>query len=507
VKEKDKSANGVEWYMTGDSSLMKDKTLREVNAQIKEQPNLLRDEHNNCHEEIKGGDSIKEIRESMRKTKERKKWVIPKDNPSPFASINPEQNKEQPLDPNKDPIQSDPNNVEKKEGILNNEMNVQIIVPNEMPSVEIDEADMERDDLMSDSVSSTFSRADNQIQAVPISNFSNTDLTETLEQNITVDTTDIKIIKKLGGQVYLGKLGQTHSLVALKQFVINPDKKDAQQNIEVLANTVERIKNFEHPNIVKYLAFHRPDYNDIEKAIRYNIVIEYMEKGSLHDMLKYQSKGLAKSLIQNILRQVLTTLDFLHSHHILHRNVKSSNVLVDKRMTTFKVTDFELSTQVNNENPFVQREYAGTPWYMAPEVILGEPYSYSADIWSLGCLALELFTGKKPFDDSDGIKAMNQMVTNQTPLKMCSTEVRNALQYKDNATFLDFLNNCWKRDPTIRPSASTLLKHSFLKKSIAIKNPRPVTGNANSANRFKNTKNEQRVNTSRKQPTKAQGRK
>jgi len=493
--------------MTPDSSLMRNKTFCEVNAQIKKQPNLLRDKHNNCHEEIKNGDSIKEIGESMRKTKERKKWLTSKDNSSPLASINPEQNKEQPLDPNENSIQSDPNNVEKKEEILDNEMNVQIIAPNGMPSIEIDEADMERDDLMSDSVGSTFSRADNQTQAMLINNFSKTDLTEPLEQNITVDTTDIKIIKKLGGQVYLGRLSQKNSLVALKQFVINPDNEDAQHNIEVLANTVEIIKNFEHPNIVRYIAFHRPDYGDIEKTIRYNIVIEYMEKGSLHDMLKYQNKGLAKSLIQNILRQVLTTLEFLHSRHILHRNLKSSNVLVDKKMTTFKVTDFELSTQVDNENPFVQRECAGTPWYMAPEVILGEPYSYSADIWSLGCLALELFTGKKPFYASDGIKAMNQMVSHQTPLKMCSIEIRNALQYKDNSTFLDFLNNCWKRDPIIRPSASTLLKHSFLKKSTAIKNPRPVTGNPSSVNHFKNKKNEQRMNTSKKQPAKTQVRK
>lgn len=452
------------------------------------------------NEEVKSVEKLDDSKEIMRKTRERKRWEIPKEGFLPLASITNKEsgvkNSTKPLPANKEPLKDNTTNANAPEELLDNSVNVQIIPPSEIAPIE-HSSDIERDDLDNDSVESTLSRADNQdhAQHVPIAGFARVDFTTTLEQNISVDTTDIKVIKKLTkeGQVYLARSIPTNSLIALKQFIVKADMNDAKETIEGLANVVEMVKSLEHSNIIKYLGFHRPNFNSGETMLRYNIIMEYMEKGSLHEMLKYQNKGLAKSLIQTILRQVLIALEYLHSHHILHRNIKSSNILVDKKITTFKITDFELSTKVDNANPYVQRECAGTPWYMAPEVILGEPYSYTADIWSLGCLAFELFTGKKPFDDSDGMKAMNQMVNYQSPLKMCSNEVKSVLQYRENATLLDFLNSCWKKDPTVRPSANTLLKHPFLKKPAVRARgnvqSRPATGvtQSTTSSRFKAT--------------------
>eukprot|EP00826_Nyctotherus_ovalis_P043265 TRINITY_DN4534_c0_g5_i1.p1 TRINITY_DN4534_c0_g5~~TRINITY_DN4534_c0_g5_i1.p1 ORF type:complete len:546 (-),score=98.47 TRINITY_DN4534_c0_g5_i1:75-1712(-) len=475
-------------------------------------------------------EDTKKGEEAMKITRERKKWVtLEKDPLAPVSNKKaaPENiiklldnNTNNNLEDSKDVKDASKEIPVVKVEVLND--NIQVIPPSEINlqpvEGEFNSNDMDRDDLESESGGSTFSRADNHERPpndIPIECFAKTDLTTTLEQNISVDTTDIKVIKKLGsvGQVYLGRLVQTNTLVALKQFLVNSNAKDAQITVESLANEVELIKQLDHPNVIKYLGFHRPTFNDTDN-LRYNIVMEYMEKGSLFDILKYQSKGLTKTLIQSVLRQVLTGLEYLHARGILHRNLKPSNVLVDRKVSTFKITDFELATQIDYETPYIKRECAGTPWYMAPEIILGEPYSYTADIWSLGCLALELFTGKKPFDDCDGMKAMNKMVSCQSPLKMASVEVRNALQYRENAAFLDFLNACWKRDPALRPPAASLLKHPFLRKLATGRRDvskdggrtqnRPMTGISQTASssRFKATKNESRALSSKKQSIK-----
>mmetsp|Transcript_22600 Transcript_22600/g.22352 ORF Transcript_22600/g.22352 Transcript_22600/m.22352 type:complete len:135 (+) Transcript_22600:848-1252(+) len=134
------------------------------------------------------------------------------------------------------------------------------------------------------------------------------------------------------------------------------------------------MKSFCHPNIVKCLGLYMPQ-EQTEGMITVSIVMEYIEGGSLADKLK--TKGpFSLEEIKDLCKDILEGLDYLHGLNIIYRDIKPSNILCGDLL---KITDFGISTQLR-EIETIPRSCAGTPWYMAPEVILGEPYSYAADI-------------------------------------------------------------------------------------------------------------------------------
>ncbi len=210
--------------------------------------------------------------------------------------------------------------------------------------------------------------------------------------------------------------------------------------------------------------------------VEYNVIMEYMDQGSLSDLLKVHKKGLPKPQVQEILRQVLSGLHYLHAHNIIHRDLKPANILTNKAGTLYKITDFGISTQVREKMTNVKRTCAGTPWYMAPEVILDKPYSYAADIWSIGCLCFELFCGKRPYANFGAMQAMFQMVQHISPMENCSPVVKHMLSLPENAQLLDFLNQCWRCSPGDRPKAGKLLLHPFVRKRTAAKKKKGKKG-------------------------------
>eukprot|EP00826_Nyctotherus_ovalis_P048323 TRINITY_DN5671_c0_g1_i1.p1 TRINITY_DN5671_c0_g1~~TRINITY_DN5671_c0_g1_i1.p1 ORF type:complete len:666 (-),score=149.06 TRINITY_DN5671_c0_g1_i1:64-2061(-) len=299
-----------------------------------------------------------------------------------------------------------------------------------------------------------------------------------LEEGISVDTTLIGITKFLGweGQdnIYLGQVLEPSSFipskyVILKQVKLRLHDKNSRSKLLNLARELDMIKRLNSGNVVRYLALHKSSTNSMDEMLDYSLVMEYMEGGSLLDVAKRRRKRFAKAEIQEILRQVLNGVKYLHSHRIIHRDIKPANILVDKRGTAYKIADFSIATKVDEETPEARRECAGTPWYIAPEVILGYPYSYAADVWSVGCLAFELFTGRRPYDCYDGMDALFQMVDNPSPLSACPAPILSTLNSADNCAFFDLLKKCWTREPARRPSAKVLLGHPFFHKEIAIR--------------------------------------
>lgn len=300
-----------------------------------------------------------------------------------------------------------------------------------------------------------------------------------LEEGISVDTTLIGITKFLAceGQenIYLGQALEpnnfipTNKYVVLKQFKLRLHDKNSRSKLLSLAKELDMIRHLNSGNVVRYLALHRSIAGGVEEVLEYSLVMEYMEGGSLLDAARRRKKRFANAEIQEILRQILNGIKHLHSHRIIHRDIKPGNILVDKRGATYKITDFSIATRVDEDTPDARRECAGTPWYIAPEVILGCPYSYAADVWSLGCLAFEVFTGRRPYDCYDGMDALFQMVDNPSPLSACPAPILSTLNSADNCAFFDFLKKCWTREPARRPSAKTLLGHPFFHKEIAVR--------------------------------------
>ena len=233
------------------------------------------------------------------------------------------------------------------------------------------------------------------------------------ESNAEIDEANVKIIKYLGsggeGRVYLANITTINEYVALKQFEIKTDQSNYKKTVKTLFKEVDLVKSLNHANIIKYYSLRKSNYKKLQNTLEYNLIMEYMDNGSISDLIKVDSKGLPKPRIAEIIKQILSGLQYLHAHNVIHRDLKPANILTNKALDTFKITDFGISTQVKENMTTVKRTCAGTPWYMAPEVILDEPYSYGADIWSLCCLCFELFCGARPDGAVGGIEAMFQV--------------------------------------------------------------------------------------------------
>ena len=147
----------------------------------------------------------------------------------------------------------------------------------------------------------------------------------------------------------------------------------------------------QHPNIIKLLdLFENADY--------YYIVLEYMEGKDLFDYLKNRNFQISERRGRELALQVAEAIQYLHSYGIVHRDIKLENVMMSNPSdhAVPKLVDFGLAriigpTQKTDE-PF------GTLGYVAPEVLKKEPYSFSCDMWSLGCITYALLSGSLPFD-------------------------------------------------------------------------------------------------------------
>lgn len=152
--------------------------------------------------------------------------------------------------------------------------------------------------------------------------------------------------------------------------------------------------------------------------------------------------------------QVLLGLDFLHSQGVIHRDIKGDNILTTKD-GEIKLADFGVSvmleqTMTCGESKHIS--FAGTPFWMAPEVIQGETVTAASDIWSLGCTIIELLTGKPPYFELNQYTAMTKIVNEKSPPipKDISDQLR------------DFLQLCFEKEPSRRISAKGLLKHEWM---------------------------------------------
>jgi serine/threonine protein kinase len=148
------------------------------------------------------------------------------------------------------------------------------------------------------------------------------------------------------------------------------------------------LKELNDPFIVKYI-------DAIQLNNRIYLVLEYLEGGSLGSLV--QKTPLEEKLVKKYIKQVLKGLEYLHKHHVAHRDLKGTNILLTKEGKA-KITDFGVAIQVNDTQKTLSS--AGTPYWMAPEAIINEAAtSVECDIWSLGCTVIELLTGNPPYHD------------------------------------------------------------------------------------------------------------
>lgn len=267
---------------------------------------------------------------------------------------------------------------------------------------------------------------------------------------------ELEVCEEVGrggfGIVYRGIIKATNEEVAIKQIDLENDQTDLLEvNKEILIISECRL-----PQITKYLGC-------FVRHFKLWVIMEFVNGGSLFDLLKPGSI-LDESVILIILKEILIALEYLHNQGKIHRDLKSQNILLNNHGEV-KLTDFGVSTQLSS-NFSCRNTTVGTPYWMAPEVILNNKggHSYKADIWSLGCCAYELFNGKPPLQTQfPPMKALRQI--SRCTRNNDFTDLIGLDDLEISDTLKDFLTKCFIVDPKERFSATKLLKHNFITKN------------------------------------------
>ncbi|KAL7238054.1 hypothetical protein ACSBR2_004202 [Camellia fascicularis] len=246
------------------------------------------------------------------------------------------------------------------------------------------------------------------------------------------------------GRVYKGLDLENGDFVAIKQVSL---ENIAQEDLNIIMQEIDLLKNLNHKNIVKYLG-------SLKTKTHLHIILEYVENGSLANIIKPNKFGpFPESLVVVYIAQVLEGLVYLHEQGVIHRDIKGANILTTKEGLV-KLADFGVATKLT-EADVNTHSVVGTPYWMAPEVIEMSGVCAASDIWSVGCTVIELLTCVPPYYDLQPMPALFRIVQDEHP------PIPDGL----SPDITDFLQQCFKKDARQRPDAKTLLLHPWIQNS------------------------------------------
>eukprot|EP00898_Chlorokybus_atmophyticus_P002887 jgi/Chlat1/359/Chrsp10S00049 len=227
------------------------------------------------------------------------------------------------------------------------------------------------------------------------------------------------------GRVYKGRRKHTGQITAMK-FITKKGK--SEKDIKSLRQEIEILRNLRHENIIHML-------DTFETKEEFCVVMEFAQ-------------------VQLIAKQLVRALHYLHSHRIIHRDMKPQNILIGAHGQV-KLCDFGFARAMSC-NTMVLTSIKGTPLYMAPELVQEQPYNHTVDLWSLGVILYELYVGQPPFYTNSIYSLIHHIV-------------KDPVKYPDTMSthFKSFLKGLLNKTPSQRLGWPQLLTHPFVIESDA----------------------------------------
>ncbi|KAM5273805.1 serine/threonine-protein kinase TAO1 isoform 2-T2 [Ctenodactylus gundi] len=242
------------------------------------------------------------------------------------------------------------------------------------------------------------------------------------------------------GAVYFARDVRTNEVVAIKKMSYSG--KQSTEKWQDIIKEVRFLQRIKHPNSIEYKGCYLREHTAW-------LVMEYC-LGSASDLLEVHKKPLQEVEIAAITHGALQGLAYLHSHTMIHRDIKAGNILLTEPGQV-KLADFGSASMASPANSFV-----GTPYWMAPEVILAMDegqYDGKVDVWSLGITCIELAERKPPLFNMNAMSALYHIAQNESPTLQSN-------EWSDY--FRNFVDSCLQKIPQDRPTSEELLKHMFV---------------------------------------------
>ena len=250
------------------------------------------------------------------------------------------------------------------------------------------------------------------------------------------------------GEAYLVRSNKT-----LKNYVMKSINFEllTEENRKYTINEAFLLKKIDHPNIIKF-----KEVFEVKKPYnQFNIIMEYAEKGDLNKFLQINIEKkifFPEQLLLDWLCQICTALKYLHYKKIIHRDIKPANIFMNS-LNQIKLGDFGISKNLKTYG--FASSFVGSTYYMAPEIVDGENYSFEADIWALGVTFYELMNLRKPF------RANYPAI--YLEIKTKEVEEINNIYSKE---FKDLIYQMLNKEPNKRPKANDILRKQFIQDKI-----------------------------------------
>ncbi|KAJ2198100.1 mitogen-activated protein kinase kinase kinase [Coemansia sp. RSA 530] len=254
------------------------------------------------------------------------------------------------------------------------------------------------------------------------------------------------------GHVYVAINAGTGEVIAVKQIRLPTELRAASARggakladaVQMMDTEVELLRELDHENIVQLLGF------EVASGLM-SMFIEYVPGGTVQSLVQ-QHGPLPETVVHSFVAQVSSGLAYLHERGILHRDIKGANILVD-HMGTCKISDFGISRKIDRSSvdDRDKRRILGTVPFMAPEVARDSVYSEAADIWALGCVVVQMWSGRPPWDDLQEPQVFFKLGRGEAP------------PIPDDLTEagLEYCKVCFAHDPNERWQASQLAQLRF----------------------------------------------